>query len=193
MQFEKAKTYILRRLQKELPKHLSYHSIWHTKDVYNSAMVIAEHEGIKGIDLKLLLTACMYHDSGFLQQNKNHEMLSCNIAKENLPKYNYTEEEIQVICGMIMATKLPQSPKNLMEEIICDADLDYLGRDDFFTIGNRLYLELKVYGLIKNEIEWDKLQISFLESHHYFTKTAIHLRKAKKDEHIAELKANNNK
>ena len=75
-----------------------------------------------------------------------------------------------------------------MEEIICDADLDYLGRDDFFKIGNYLYDELSMYGLINNENEWNKLQERFLEGHHYFTTSAITLRKGKKDEYLAQIK-----
>lgn len=188
MQFERAKKYILNRLQKELPEHLSYHSIWHTKDVYESANMIAAAEGVSGNDLKLLLTACVFHDCGFLIQQKDHESISCNIARECLPKYNYNAEEIEKICGMILATRIPQKPHNLLEEVICDADLDYLGRDDFFNIGNKLYEELMVYGYIRNEKEWDKLQINFLENHHYFTKTSNNLRGTKKTEYLTFIK-----
>jgi len=189
MQFEKAKSYILDRLQRELPEHLSYHSIWHTKDVYNSAEVLAAAEHISDADLNLLLTACLFHDCGFLQQQKNHEQISCEIARNTLPDFEYTSDEIEKICGMIQATKIPQEPHNLLEQIICDADLDYLGRDDFFSIGNKLYEELMVYGYISNDKEWDELQIRFLESHHYFTQTANSKRKAQKEAYLTFIKA----
>lgn len=90
---------------------------------------------------------------------------------------------------MIMATKVPQQPQNHLEEILCDADLDYLGREDFFTIGNKLFAELSVYGILSTEDEWNELQARFLEAHHYFTKTAIKLRKKKKDKHLKLVKS----
>jgi uncharacterized protein len=188
MQFQKAKSYINSRQRKGLPKHLSYHSVGHIKDVYQSAERIAKGEGVTGEDLKLLLIAAMYHDCGFMVQSKDHELISCNIARESLPAFGYTPHQIEKICGMIMATCVPQRPLNLLEQIICDADLDYLGRDDFFTIGNKLFAELQLYGIIRDEKEWDQLQIRFLEKHSYFTKTAIETRKEMKDSHLKQHK-----
>ncbi len=189
MQFENAKKFIVDKLKVELPEHLSYHSVGHIKDVYNSAERIAVEEGISGEEMTLLLTAVLFHDSGFLVQQKDHESISCEIAREFLPGFDYSEDEIQQICGMIMATKVPQKPHNHLEEIICDADLDYLGRDDFFTIGNRLFSELRVYGMIQSELEWNQLQVRFLESHHYFTKTAMRLRNDSKNAHLQSIKS----
>ena len=189
MQFNNAKKFILSRLKKELPKYLSYHSVEHIRDVYDSAKYLAKSEGVKGEDKKLLLTAALFHDSGFLSQQKDHEKLSCDIAKEHLPAFGYTQEQIEKVCGMIMATKIPQTPHSLLEQILCDADLDYLGRDDFHIIGNKLFSELSIYGMINTEEEWNELQIRFLQHHHYFTATAIRLRKEQKDKHLELIKS----
>ncbi len=189
MQFREAKTFILKKLRKELPRHLSYHSVEHIKDVYQSSRLLAAEEKVKGEDLKLLLTAALFHDSGFLIQQKEHEKISCDIARQYLPDFDYTPEQIERICGMIMATRIPQTPTNKLEQIIADADLDYLGRDDFFTIGDKLFAELSVYGMLNTEDEWNSLQVRFLENHHYFTDTAIALRKHKKDQHLATIKS----
>lgn len=189
MQFKPAGEFILKKLSKELPKHLSYHSVAHIEDVYEAAQYLGKEEGISEDDMKLLLTAAWYHDSGFLKGAKDHEEESCRIARENLPKFDYQPEEIEKICGMIMATKIPQTPKNHLEEILADADLDYLGRDDFFSIGEKLFNELSIFGVLSTEDEWNRLQIRFLESHHYFTKTAIKLRKEKKEAHLALVKS----
>lgn len=188
MQFEAVKAFITDKLRKELSASLSYHSIHHIEDVYQSAERLADMEGVYGDDRKLLLTAVLFHDSGFLKAQKDHETESCHLVREYLPQYDYTDEQIEEICGMIMATKLPQTPHNHLEEIICDADVDYLGRDDFFKIGNGLFSELSMYGIINNEDEWNRLQVRFLESHSYFTKSAIALRKQKKDEHLEQIK-----
>ncbi len=185
MQFEKVEKFILGKLKKELPKNLTYHSLGHIKDVYGAAKHLAKLEKVTGEDLTLLLTAVLFHDSGFLIQQKEHERVGCGIAKEYLPLYGYDDKQIDIICGMIMATKIPQEPKTKLEKIICDSDLDYLGRDDFFDIGNKLCDELFMYGIISNETEWNKLQVRFLEQHHYFTASSKKLRKAKKGENLA--------
>lgn len=189
MKFSEAKKFILQKLKKELPQHLSYHSVEHVRDVVDAANAIGKSEGVKGEDMKLLLTAALFHDSGFLKGPKEHEKVSCEIARKHLPDYDYTREQIDKICGMIMATRIPQTPHTHLEQILADADLDYLGRDDFWKIGNKLFDELSVYGIIHDENEWNKLQIKFLESHNYFTQTAINTRKAKKDQYLAEVKS----
>jgi len=189
MQFKKVEKFILGKLKKELPKNLTYHSLGHIKDVYGAARNLAKLEKIDGDDLTLLLTAVLFHDSGFLLQQKEHERVGCDIAKQYLPEYEYTKKQIETICGMIMATKIPQDPHTKLEQIICDADLDYLGRDDFFDIGNKLCDELYMYGIITNENEWNRLQIRFIEQHHYFTASSKKLRKAKKAENLALIKS----
>jgi uncharacterized protein len=188
IQFEKVEQFMLQKLQNELPQHLSYHSVSHVKDVMQAALNIARQEGVQQQEQILLQTAALFHDSGFLFGAQEHERKSCNIAREYLPQYGYDAQQIEQICGMIMATKIPQSPQNHLEEILADADLDYLGRDDFFTIGNRLFDELSMFGIVSTERDWNMLQLRFLESHHYFTKTAIALRSEKKQEHLNYLK-----
>jgi uncharacterized protein len=155
MELVKVKKFLLAKLKKELPRSLSYHSTEHTKDVYNSARLLARMENIKGEDLTLLLTATLFHDSGFLWQPYEHEQISCEIAMKYLPEYDYSPDQIERICGMIKATKIPQDPHNKLEELICDADLDYLGREDFLKIGNWLYKELCMYGILESEDEWN--------------------------------------
>lgn len=189
MQFKQAGKYIISKLSKELPRHLSYHSVDHIQDVYAAAEQIGKQEGVSAHQMRLLLTAAWYHDSGFLRGAKDHEEESCRIAQQALPGFGYSDADIEKICGMIMATKIPQAPKSHLEEILADADLDYLGRDDFFTIGDKLFNELSVFGFIHNEDEWNRLQVRFLENHHYFTKSALASRQAKKEAHLQQVKA----
>ncbi|MEO6850299.1 MAG: HD domain-containing protein [Mucilaginibacter sp.] len=189
MQFKRACNFILSKLQKELPAHLLYHSINHTTDVYRAAERIAKGEGITNDERKLLLTAASFHDSGFLKAREGHETESCNLARRYLPGYNYNAVEIELICGMIMATKLPQSPHTLLEEILCDADLDYLGRDDFFLLSNILFSELHTECLIKGEREWNMEQAEFMGNHHYFTHTSVKTRQANKEHYIKLVKS----
>lgn len=189
MQFDKATDFILKKLDRELPKHLYYHCLEHTEDVYAAAKMLAGMEQVNTYQTQLVLTAACYHDSGFLNCVTGHEEASCKIASENLPSFEYTQAEIELICGMILATRIPQNPKNLLERIIADADLDYLGRDDFFIISHKLFLELYQTGIISDEAEWNSVQISFIEGHHYFTKTAAILREDKKQYNIDKIKS----
>ena len=189
MQFEQAGEYIMSKLRKELPAGLTYHNIEHTCDVYLAGEILAKQENISANELILLLTAALYHDAGFLVKADDHEKESCLIAKGHLPLFGYTDDEIEVICGMIMATKMPQSPKTLLENILADADLDYLGRNDFLKVGHRLFNELQMAGALGTEVEWNKLQLQFMEDHRYFTISAINLRQAAKEANMANIKS----
>lgn len=189
MDLEHARQYILDRLDRELPADLSYHCPQHTRDVVAASLRIGKREGFHDGDLLLLETAALYHDAGFLHQYQNHEERSCAIVQEVLPQYGYSDRAITVLCEMIMATKIPQSPKSLLAEVLCDADLDYLGSEQFYPIGNTLFQEFMKYGILSDEKAWNRLQVRFLESHSYFTQTAIHERNPGKLRHLAEVKA----
>ncbi|MFP5439408.1 MAG: HD domain-containing protein [Bacteroidia bacterium] len=189
MDFEKAKDAILKKLTAELPPSLAYHSVEHVLDVLRAVEKHIAAQGITGHDAVLLRTAALYHDSGFTVQPEGHEELSCGIAGEMLPQFGYSPEDIDAICGMIMATRIPQSPKTPLEEILADADLDYLGRDDFFEISAKLFKELKSRGLVSNEDQWNKIQLPFFENHRYFTAYAKAERNILKAEHFKILQS----
>ena len=127
MNYKAVYEYVFDRLEKELPSHITYHNAEHTKNVLKATKHIAELEKIDGDELILLETAALCHDIGFVRSHKEHEHLSCELAREILPEYGYSTSNIEAICTMIMATKLPQKPKNHLSEILCDADLYYLG------------------------------------------------------------------
>jgi predicted metal-dependent HD superfamily phosphohydrolase len=183
MIFEKAKEFILEKLDRELPQQLMYHDMRHILDVYQAAINYATLEEVSDEDTILLKTASLFHDCGFIIQAENHEAISCQIAEEILVQFDYSPEQIQKIKGMIMATRIPQTPTNHLEEILADADLDYLGRDDFEEISERLFKELN----FSNRNDWNKIQISFFEKHNYFTKSAETLRNAKKQENLEQI------
>jgi len=190
--FTSIKQPILSRLENELDPRLGYHNITHTLDVLEQAEVLAKQENVTDKhDLLLLKTAAVFHDSGFLFVYKGHEEKGCEIASESLRSV-FSEEDIKKVCGMIMATKIPQSPNTLLEQIICDADLDYLGRNDFEPISQTLHKEFIVFKIIPEDIIWDHIQIKFFESHHYFTGTSVSKRNEKKLKHLNTLKKRSN-
>jgi ligand-binding sensor domain-containing protein/class 3 adenylate cyclase/predicted metal-dependent HD superfamily phosphohydrolase len=186
--YRKAEKYIVERLKKELPENLHYHDLRHTTDVCAAVERLALMEGIEGDDIFLLKTAALYHDSGFVHQYINNEDIGANLAQEVLPRFGYTQDQIETICSLIQATKVPQKPKNHLEQIICDADLDYLGGDEFHITADKLKRELKERDIIQTDKQWDELQVKFLEAHTYFTKTAIELRRPNKLARLEEIK-----
>lgn len=189
MDYRAAKHFILAKLRAELSDKLHYHGLHHTLDVLRVAKALCESEGVQGRAITLVKTAALYHDCGFVKnKHAGHEYEGCLIARASLPGFGYTHEDIEAICGMIMATKIPQSPSNLLEEIICDADLDYLGRPDFYPIGLTLFEEMIAYQLIGGEHAWNRLQVSFLGAHRFHTRTNRTQREPVKQQFLQELK-----
>jgi uncharacterized protein len=189
MQLKEAGEFIISKLSTELPPVLSYHNVAHTQDVYQAAERLGHEEQLSEAEMRLLLTAAWYHDSGYLHANADHERISCKIAAEVLPAFGYSDEDILAIQAIIMATRLPQTPTDHLGEILADADLDYLGRDDFEAISNKLYDELYQNGNVHSHDEWNRMQVGFLESHRYFTESARRDRKAKKEYNLQQIKA----
>jgi uncharacterized protein len=170
-----------------LNPNLTYHNKDHTMDVVKQCERIAKDEGIADGSLFLLKVAALYHDTGFLKTYFSHEEMSCRIFMEDAVLFNFSEEDKELVKSLIMATKLPQSPKTLLEKIICDADLDYLGRSDFFTVGENLRNEFINYSIIHSEKEWDELQLKFLTTHQYHTESSRRCREDQKQLNIAKL------
>tara|TARA_R110002072_G_scaffold182301_2_gene338460 strand:- start:4234 stop:5781 length:1548 start_codon:yes stop_codon:yes gene_type:complete len=187
--YRNAEKYIVKRLSSELPDGLFYHGIHHTMDVCEAVERIAIWEGVKGEELYLLKTAALFHDAGFIHSYESNEPIGAEMAKEMLPSFGYTEEQIEQVIQLIGATKVPHNPKSHLEEIMCDADLDYLGRSDFFPKAATLKQELVKFGKIGEEEEpWIQMNINFLSAHKYFTESSKKRRKPEKLKRIEELK-----
>ena len=180
IQFTDIQEIVLDKLEKELPEHLFYHNVKHTVDVVTEVELIGWAEGCSDEEILILKTAALFHDVGHTVAYDDHEYQSTLIAREMLPEYNYTPAQIERICSIIMSTKLPPKPSNLLEQIICDSDLDYLGRSDFIPVSNTLFEELKARNKMGSLNEWNKLQVKFISGHQYFTRTARRLREVNK-------------
>jgi uncharacterized protein len=188
--YERAKRYALRRLERELPPVLTYHCLQHTRDdVVPAAGRLAALEGVEGEPLLLLLTAAYYHDIGFVERCTDHEAIGVQIAAKVLSHFGFSSAEIEVISGIIMATRLPQSPSTLLEEIMVDADLDVLGRDDFWPLNRALRAEMAALGQSMTDEEWYRSQVEFVQTHRYFTAAARTLRDQGKRRNLEELSA----
>lgn len=189
VQFTELQEVILEKLENELPPYLYYHNVKHTVDVVTEVELIGWTEDCSDEEILLLKTAGLFHDVGHTVTYDGHEHEGTILARQMLPKYGYSQSQIDRICDIIMATKMPPQPKDLLQEIICDADLDYLGRSDMIPVSNTLYKELKEQNKIGTLNDWNKLQVKFISVHQYFTKTARSLREVNKQIQIDRIKS----
>jgi uncharacterized protein len=187
--FEQARRYAINRLEHKLSPDLLYHGITHTRDeVVPAVERLAGMEGIQGESLYLLLIAAWFHDIGYVEQATHHELIGARIAVQVLPSFGYSESEVEIVRWAILATALPQSPKSLLEEILADADLDVLGREDFIQRNGDLRCELALLGKEFTDEEWYTRQLKFVEEHKYFTVSARSSKNTQKSLNIAKLK-----
>jgi class 3 adenylate cyclase/ligand-binding sensor domain-containing protein len=187
LRFNDIEEMILEKMEKGLPKELQYHNVKHTIDVVTQVELIGKAELIDTEGILLLKTAALFHDLGHISTYDNHEDESGKIAQKILPDFGYSEKQISQIVDLILATKMPPEPKNHLEKIMCDADLDYLGRTDFVPVAYNLYKELRNVNKINSFEEWKKIQIDFIKNHSYFTKTAQQLREVNKQKQLETI------
>jgi hypothetical protein len=186
---EKLKEEVFSILRESLPKQLNYHTVKHTQDVFNVSHHISSLYRIPEQEQTLLLISALFHDIGFIHTYKGHEEKSVELCRQILEPYNLRPADLKAIDGMIKTTKIPQAPTTFLEKIICDADLDYLGRDDFYSTGSLLFEEYLSYGFVNSEKEFDDIQIRFLENHRYHTGYSKLARGFRKMNYLKELKA----
>lgn len=188
LRFADLSEYIFDWLEKKLPQSFYYHNTRHTQDVVIQVEIIGRAEGVSEEELLLLQTAALLHDSGHVISYAEHERLGVDMACQTLPNFGYSKEQIDVISRLIMATKMPVHPTDLLEKIICDADLDYLGRLDFSNGAHNLYQELRERGMVGDEAAWVGQQIEFINRHQYYTETARQKRELPKQQQLKELR-----
>jgi predicted metal-dependent HD superfamily phosphohydrolase len=166
----KSRDYVEKFLQENIKDHLFYHDFQHSRDVAEATIEIGKANNLSDDDLETVIIAAWFHDTGYLLGMDNHETESKNIASEFLRSMGVNEKKIAEVGGCIIATKMPQRPTNLMEEVLCDADLHHLSSDEFFAKSELLRKELSARSdkEIKN-YKWFKKSLKFLKEHNFFT------------------------
>jgi len=188
IRFTDLEEYVLTKYETELNEGIYYHNKEHTEDVITRVEILARGEGVSEEDLLLLKTAALLHDSGFLIEYDHHEDNSIHFTKEILPQYNYADYQTDQVVELIDVTRTNKKPRNFLEKIIKDADLDYLGRADFIPVSESLLKELNAHGRNLSLTDWNKMQYEFISQHTYYTKTARNLRHVNKERQLQKLK-----
>ena len=166
--------YIRELFRDELPAGIKYHNADHTlhskKGVVSIANNLAILEGISEQDRELLIAAAYFHDTGYIREYEKNEPIAARMAGRILKLIGYKPGEIEKVQKMILATDPEVEPKTHAEEILCDADLDNLGREDFFKLDERLREGRGIRGVdVSDDAKWYRNTLEFMESHQYYT------------------------
>ena len=146
-----------------------YHNLHHTERVIKSAIKIGSNYELSDSEWKVLLTACLLHDYGFIKSHVDHEEIGAELSESILKDYGYSKEEISSVQSLILITKAIAIPNNNLEAIIRDSDLEYLGSNDFEYISEKLKEEWLLCGVVSSESEFYQLQLDFLINHQFHT------------------------
>lgn len=159
-----------RLLIHDLPADRIFHNLHHTIDVVQGVLEIGRAEKLSEKEMEIVLLAAWFHDTGHVKTYAGHEVESCNIAREFLERKQYPAQETDRVIGCISATKMPQSPQNHLEEILCDADMYHLSHPTYeqsqVLLREEWWLTL---GHERTDQEWEQENDLFLLEHTYFT------------------------
>ncbi len=187
---EAAISYALGRLAADLLSLYTYHGVAHTRDeVLPAAEQLAAVSGVSGRELGWLRVAAAFHDIGFLHRAQGHELGSIRVVAQVLPGFDFGNEAIEDIMGMILATRLPQTPRNHLEELMADADLAMLGANNFLERNAALREEMARQGQDVLGRAWYVSQLGFMRNHRYFTEAAKRLYGPGKAQNLRLLEA----
>ena len=183
-----AEQYVAVFYKEHFPKELVFHNFQHTQNVVEACCQIGEAYDLDDKALEILQLAAWFHDAGYYRSPNKHEERSAQLAEDFLQKHAYPEEDINTVQRCIFATRLPQQPTGLLEEIICDADLSHLGNEHYWDRCGRLRQEMLVArDVVMSEPEWVEFEINFMRRHSYHTEAANRLFGKRKRKHIKQL------
>ena len=160
---------VFRDLSSKLDPNYLYHNLSHTKRVIKSALKIGSSYDLNNENWRTLLTASLLHDYGFIESHINHEEIGVKFSSKILLEYDYNEKTIESIKKLILVTKPLAVPKDNLESIIRDSDLEYLGSKDFENISEKLKQEWIKFNVVKNDEEFYNKQLEFLSTHQFYT------------------------
>lgn len=180
--------YVYGLFREKLPHEYVYHDYNHTLGVVDGCKEIGEGVKLAESEMEIVIIAAWFHDTGYIFSYADHEERSAEIAENFLKEHNYPQNKIDEIKSCILSTKLPQKPKNIVEEVICDAEFIHFGKKEFFNRINLLRVEWeKTKNKIVNDFEWYKENIDFVIDHPFHTKFAQREFEKQRSENLSRL------
>jgi uncharacterized protein len=184
--------YIRELFRDELPVGIKYHDADHTLHPTRGVVAVANNlavsENISEPDRELLIAAAYFHDTGYIREYDKNEPIAARMAGRVLKLIGYKPQEIKKIQKMILSTDLDREPKSHIEKILCDADFDHLGREDFFELDAKIRQGRRSRGIdVSDDAKWYKGTLEIIKTHRYYTESQKHWREKKKQENIKKL------
>jgi uncharacterized protein len=185
--------YVRELFRDELPAGIKYHNADHTLHSTKGVVAVANHlakmEKVSELDRELIIAAAYFHDTGYIREYEKNEPIAARMAGRILKLIGYKPDEIEKVQKMILATDPDVEPKRHVEQILCDADLDNLGREDFFQLDERLREGRAARGIdVSDDVTWYGNTLEFLEKHQYYTKSQNRLREKGKQKNTRKLR-----
>lgn len=186
---KKARERATKLINEKVPSEYVFHDLKHTEQVAEYSEEIGRANLLNEEELEIVKIAAWFHDTGYTEKYEKNEQIGARLAEEFLREIDYPEEKIEKVKGCILATKVPQNPQNLLEQVVCDADLANLGKKSFFKRNELIREELKSEKDFDLEDEiWYKGNIEFLKDHKYHTDYAKAMFNKRKKKNIKKLK-----
>ncbi|MEM9991328.1 MAG: Pycsar system effector family protein [Bacteroidota bacterium] len=189
MQLSTVEKYIEGFFEQNLPEKYVFHDLEHTQEVVAATELIGRGYELTAKEKEILRLAAWFHDTGYTEGPEEHEARSCQYARDYLQQQGYSSEDITLVCTTISATKIGVAPKNLLQQILCDADLSHLGSFQYWTRSGKLRHEVSLTRDTKMpEGEWLELEIDFMNQHEFQTVVGRSLFDKQKRKHVKELR-----
>lgn len=185
--FQDTEHFVREYFAENVPGKYVFHDFEHTVQTVTAVRIIAEGFQLDDRAVMLAQLATWFHDTGYAQGPEDHEERSCDIAERFLTG-KIPAEDIETVLGCIRATKVPQNPSNLLEQVICDADLSHLGMDIYWSRTGKLRQEFVLArNRVMSEPEWVDFELNFMLNHEYHTVIAQEMFNKRKAKHIQQL------
>lgn len=184
-----AEAHVTAFIEANIKPEYFFHDLDHTRYTFEAVGRLAEDAQLDAENLEIVQLAAWFHDTGYNEGAAEHELRSCEHARRFLEQKAYAPAKINRVASCIMATKLPQRPRNLTEEILCDADLSHLGNEYYWERCGKLRQELlTTQNIIMSDQEWLDFELDFMTNHQYHTEVANELYGDQKLKHIRQLR-----
>ena len=189
---KKVDQYVRSLFKDELPSGIKFHDANHTLHPIRGVVAIANRiamaEKISEHARELVIAAAYFHDTGYIREYAKNEPIAARMAGRILKLIGFKPKEIEKVQKMILATDLAREPKTHVEKILCDADLDNLGREDFFKLDSKLREGRRLRGLdVSDDVKWYKGTFEVMKNHKYYTESQIKLRDEEKQQNMKKL------
>ena len=182
--------HVTRLMNASLPPGTSYHTVDHVRETVAAALEIGTACGLRGDTLEVVLLAAWFHDTGYVDGPEDHEARSAAAARAFLLERGYPEDRVRAVEGCILATRVPQRPVSVAEEVLADADMIHLGGEAFFAKADLMRAEFEAReGRRFTEAEWLRRNIEFVAAHRYHTGYARRAYERRRAENLAVLRA----